>query len=347
MSSKPLVSVVIIFLNAELYIEEAVQSVLAQTYDNWELLLVDDGSTDGSAQIALRYAERYPEKVRYLEHARHRNRGMSASRNLGIRDSRGQYIAFLDADDLWLPYKLEQQVAIMDSYPEASMVYGSTQFWYSWTGEPQDVQRDYVAELGVQTNTLYRPPTLLTLLYPLQHVFGPSSSNLLLRRQAVERVGGFEEAFKGIYEDQAFLVKVYLHEPVFVASECWDRYRQHSNSCSAIVVNTGKYQSVRFFFLNWLVEYLSQQGVDDSEVWKLLREKRLITQARVHAQEGKWVRASRDMLLLLRYYPRAVVHACWKRIARACSSLLRVVPVGPKATASGAKEQDKYLSHDT
>src|ERR687889_2435319 len=96
MSSKPLVSSIIIFLNRERFIQEAIESVFAQTYDNWELLLVDDGSTDGSTQIALRYAERYPEKVRYLEHPGHQNSGMSASRNLGIRYAKGEYIAFLD-----------------------------------------------------------------------------------------------------------------------------------------------------------------------------------------------------------------------------------------------------------
>src|SRR5215211_5603498 len=96
MSSKPRVSAIIIFLNAEKFIEEAIESVFGQTYDDWELLLVDDGSTDYSTQIALRYAEHYPEKVRYLEHPGHENRGMSAARNLGLSHARGEYVAFLD-----------------------------------------------------------------------------------------------------------------------------------------------------------------------------------------------------------------------------------------------------------
>src|SRR5919198_1004258 len=105
----PLVSAIIIFLNAERFIQEAIESVFAQTYDAWELLLVDDGSTDGSTAIARRYAEQHPGKVRYLEHNGHQNRGKSASRNLAIRNCTGEYIAFLDADDVWLPRKLEQQ----------------------------------------------------------------------------------------------------------------------------------------------------------------------------------------------------------------------------------------------
>ena len=95
MNSRPLVSVITIFFNEEKFIEDAVKSVFAQTYQDWELLLVDDGSTDKSTEIARRLAEQHPEKVRYLEHDGHKNRGMSASRNLGIRNADGEYHRFL------------------------------------------------------------------------------------------------------------------------------------------------------------------------------------------------------------------------------------------------------------
>src|SRR4030095_6915955 len=114
MGSKKLVSVILIFLDAEPFIQEAIESVFAQTYDHWELLLVDDGSSDGSTAIARHYVEQCPENVRYFEHQGHQNRGMNASRNLGLRHARGKYIALLDADDVWLPVKLEQQVAILE-----------------------------------------------------------------------------------------------------------------------------------------------------------------------------------------------------------------------------------------
>jgi glycosyltransferase involved in cell wall biosynthesis len=135
------VSVVAIFLNAKRFIEEAIESVFAQTDNRWELLLVDDGSTDGSAAIARRYAERHPEQVCYLEHLGHVNRGMSASRNLGVSNARGKYIAFLDADDVWLPHKLEQQIPILDSQPEAAMVYGLSQFSRSRRCHPRAYRR--------------------------------------------------------------------------------------------------------------------------------------------------------------------------------------------------------------
>ena len=84
MTANQLVSVVIIFLNAESFIEEAIESVLAQTYGRWELLIVDDGSTDGSKNIARDYAIKNSDKIIYLEHPEHQNKGMSASRNMGM-----------------------------------------------------------------------------------------------------------------------------------------------------------------------------------------------------------------------------------------------------------------------
>jgi glycosyltransferase involved in cell wall biosynthesis len=274
MEHQPRVSVITIFWNAAQFLQEAIGSVFAQTCDDWELVLVDDGSTDGSAAIALRYAERYPGKVRYFEHAGHENHGASASRNLGISHARGEYIALLDAEDVWLPHKLQQQVAILDSQPEAGMVYGASQYWYSWTGNPAALQNDCVPPLGVPPNTLVRPPTLLTLSYPLGKGHAPCPSDLLFRRQMVERIGGFEETFHGVYqlyEDQVFLVKVYLRTAVFVASACWNLYRQHPDSCVSAVTRAGQYHTVRLFFLNWLAEYLAKQGGDDAEVWKALQ----------------------------------------------------------------------------
>jgi glycosyltransferase involved in cell wall biosynthesis len=281
-------------------------------------LLVDDGSTDDSTNIALRYAERYREKVHYLEHPGHQNLGMSATRNLGIASAGAEYIAFLDADDVWLPHKLEQQVEIFSSYSEAAVLYGNTQWWHSWTGDAKDIQRDLVPKLVVRSNTLVKPPTLLTLSFPLGKGASPSLSNLMLRREVVDRVGGFEERFRGGYEDQAFLAKVYLKESVFVASEseCWDRYRQRSDSCVAVLERTGQHHSVRLFFLNWLTEYLSEQGLEDPEVWRLLQKKQLITKVQAHMQKGEWKQGVGGLLVLLRQHPQVLVRACWRLASR-------------------------------
>jgi glycosyltransferase involved in cell wall biosynthesis/peptidoglycan/xylan/chitin deacetylase (PgdA/CDA1 family) len=272
MSNRPDISVITIFFNEEEFIEEAVNSVFTQTYQDWELLLVDDGSTDQSTVIARRFAEQYPEKVRYLEHAGHTNRGMSASRNLGMRQAHGKYIALLDADDVWLPEKLARQVAIMEAQPEVSMVYGRTEYWYSWTGRPEDMDRDQVPDVGVQLDTRFEPPALLTQLYPLGKGTAPCLCSLLIKAEVMKGIGGFEEAFTGFYEDQAFLTKMYLSEPIFVSSGCWDRYRIHPASCSATVKQTGQYHSFRERFLQWLKTYLQSRTVTDSAVWRVLTE---------------------------------------------------------------------------
>lgn len=270
----PLVSAIIIFLNAEKFIQEAIDSILAQSYSNWELLFVDDGSTDRSSEIALNHVQKYPGKVKYLEHPGHANKGMSASRNLGIRHAKGAYIAFLDSDDIWLPHKIERQLTIFKKYQRASMVYGATRYWYSWSGHSDDTKRDYVPNLGVQPDKLFDPPSLSTLLYPLGKGTAPCPSDIMVRRKAIERIGGFEKSFTGkyqLYEDQAFLAKMYLKEPVFVSSQCWSWYRLHPDSCMSTVKQAGHYHTVRLYFLNWLKEYLSVEGVHDIELWSALQ----------------------------------------------------------------------------
>jgi glycosyltransferase involved in cell wall biosynthesis len=273
MAGRPLVSVIIIFLNAERFIGEAIDSVFAQSCSDWELLLVDDGSTDTSTRIARDYAARFPDKVRYLQHDHHENRGMSGSRNLGIISARGEFIAFLDADDVWLPHKLDRQVEIMRGQPDAAMVYGLTQYWYSWTGRAEDIQKDFVPQLGIGPYTLVSPPTLLTLLLESKAPT-PCPSDILLRREVLDRAGLFEEQFRGLFEDQVFLSKVYINAHVYVAGEHWFKYRQHTDSCVSIVGEAGKKYSTGLLFFDWLEDYLTAQGVTNKEVWDALEGKR-------------------------------------------------------------------------
>ena len=104
----PLVSVIMPAFNAEWYLEEAIRSVMAQTYPHWELLVLDDASTDNTARIAARLA-RTDARIRLLQNAE--NVGVAATRNRGLSLCRGDYVAFLDSDDRWHPQKLERQLA--------------------------------------------------------------------------------------------------------------------------------------------------------------------------------------------------------------------------------------------
>lgn len=266
--TSPLVSSIIIFLNGEQFIEEAIASIFAQTYENWELLLVDDGSSDGSTAIAQKCARQHPNKVRYLEHEGHQNRGMSASRNLGIRHAKGDYIGFLDADDLWLSHKLEQQLESFNRYPEAAMVYGRTQIWYSWAGETSGKEQDHFYELGVRPNSLIQPPILFKQL--LQNKYQtPTTCNALTRREVFEQVGQFEEAFRSMYEDQVFFSKVTLHKSIYVSKACWAKYRQHLQSCS-VKSEKQNYYAARKPFLSWLEHYIKVQKIQELEIIQLV-----------------------------------------------------------------------------
>ena len=272
MQREPLVSVITIFLDEERFLAEAVESVIAQTYENWELLLVDDGSTDGSTEVARGYVERFPGRIRYFEHEGHENRGMSASRNLALRHARGDYITIIDGDDVWLAHKLERQLEIMESHRDVGLLFGASEYWAGWTGRPEDQQRDRVQQIGVPPNQVFEPPSLVTACYPLGAASAPCPSDLMLRRNVLEDVGGFEDSFRGFYEDQAFLVKVYLKARVFVSDECLDRYRMHEDSCCAVVERAGEYDLWRHRFLRWFQGYLDRRGVTSSEVRGALRE---------------------------------------------------------------------------
>lgn len=264
------VSVVMPFLDAERFIVEAIRSVLAQSYPSWELLLVDDGSTDGSAAIAREHARRHPDRIRCLEHEGRRNRGAGASRNLGIRAARGDLLALLDADDVWLPNKLEEQVALLDAHPEAGMLYGSTLLWHGWTGRPEDAARDRRLPLGVALDTTHPPPALLVRLVR-GRAASPGTCSVLLRREAAERAGLFEESFADVYEDQVFYAKVFLSTPVHVADGVWDRYRIHPRSSWSSAQREGRARAARRAWLEWLAAHLSGRGLAHGRLWRELK----------------------------------------------------------------------------
>ena len=270
-SGAPRVSIVTPFLNAGTFIQEAIESVLAQTYAHWELLLVDDGSTDESTSIAQAFAAAHPDRIHYLTHQGRVNEGASASRNLATRVARGEYVAFLDADDVYLPRKLEEQVPLLDARPDVGMLYGGTQYWHSWTGRPEDRARDWVwRRYGVAPNATVAPPRLLaTFLRDGGTV--PCMGSVLARREAIEHVGGWEESFRDICDDQVFHAKLSLKVPIFIADGCWDRYRQRDGSVCHTVKQAGQTDAAFKRYLSWLEGYLSQQRVADPDVRAALR----------------------------------------------------------------------------
>ena len=263
----PLISVVMPIFNRDAFVVEAIDSVLAQTYENWELILVDDGSTDRSYEIAQEFAARLPEKIRCVTHEDRVNRGISATRNRGVEVARGEYIACLDSDDMWVPRKLESQIRILKNNPDVGMIIGATEYWH-----PAERHLDRVLLAGGPRDRLIQPPELFYEMYPLGDGVAPSMNTVLLRKDVLARIGGWEESFRTTYEDQAMLTKVYLSAPVYISSEVGDIYRQHPQSIMRTELIGIRYFRKRYLFLLWLEGWMRSQQPDRTAELKLVQK---------------------------------------------------------------------------
>ena len=270
----PTVSVVCPVYNVEEYLAEAVESVLAQDFDDFELLLVDDGSTDASGSIARNFATCRPEKIRYLSHPTNDNRGPGATRNLGIGVARAKFVAFIDGDDRWVPSKLREQLAIFERHPDVDAVLGSVNYWRSWRGG-----NDELKLTGHVRGRPVRPPEASLRIYPLAKVTAPSMSDLIVRRDVAIAAGGFEDEFVGrwqLYEDQTFLSKLYLHATIYISEKVWSDYRLHDRSCVAQAHRDGLFHGARSHFLHWFSNFLRDNPQLGSPAVRLAVERALL-----------------------------------------------------------------------
>jgi glycosyltransferase involved in cell wall biosynthesis len=249
----PTVTCVIIVYNGEAYLDEAIMSVVQQSSPDWELIIADDGSSDASPEIARRHAAA-DSRIRLITHPDSRNHGMSATRNLGWSESRSSFVGFLDADDVWEATKIEEQLELFSQHPDVAMVYGRTLIWHSW--HPNDTE-DFFYDLGVQPNRVHLPPTAFRNL--LRNVYQtPTTCNALMRRSAIAEVGGFDESFTGMFEDQLFFAKILLHFPAFVSGRCWAKYRQHHTSTSNMSAAAGSDLATQIRYLERVRHYVWQ-----------------------------------------------------------------------------------------
>ena len=194
MMNNPKISVIIPVYNGEKYIEEAIESILAQTYKNVELIVINDGSTDKSFEKIKPYLTL--QHIRYIEQ---KNKGTAAARNAGIRNSSGEYIAFLDHDDLWLPYKLEHQVEYMRENPEIGLVHGKFAF-IDKSGKSLQKKRKFIGISGMCFQDLF-------LLNRIGLV------TVLIRRECIQKAGYFDEEIK-FCEDYAMWLRISRYFPV-------------------------------------------------------------------------------------------------------------------------------------
>lgn len=228
--------------NTEAYLREAVDSVFAQqTSRTWELILVDDGSSDGSLPLAFELQAQHPGQVRVLRHPGGANCGISKSRNLALSHARGVNIAFLDSDDVWLPIHLETLSAVLDRRPGIAGVFAEAERWFEFdrpfheaTARAAWWGRNYLPPLlpPAQPSGLVLPGELVEWFLQDESLV-PCICSVMVRARAARAVGGFVDDFQGLYDDQAFHAKLSLRYPLYAEPTPVARYRKHSASCCA------------------------------------------------------------------------------------------------------------------
>lgn len=231
LSEPPLVSVIVPAFNASTYIGEALESAIRQTHLNVEILVIDDGSHDDTASIVETVAAR-DHRVRLL---RQSNKGVAAARNCGIEAARGEYVAPLDADDIWDSTKLEKQVRRMqESGPSTGLVYS----WWVWIDENRNLL-DSSPKWEVEGDVLERL---------IEINFTGNASVPLYRRKCLEEVGGYDTGLRGQgaqgCEDWELALRVAERHPAAVVPAFLVGYRRRSDSMSAACKTMWKSQSV-------------------------------------------------------------------------------------------------------
>ena len=208
----PKVSVVIPAYNAMAYLPETIDNVLEQTYSNFEVIVVNDGSTDNIKEWITQISDRRVKLVSQV------NLGLAGARNTGIRESEGEYLAFLDADDLWDFTKLAKQVQVLDSHPEAGLV-------YTWIS--------YIDERGKSTGRVVKPQSEGDIWQELtKGNLVECGSVAMVRRQCFEKCGVFDCNLGSFVEDWDMWLRIARTYPFKVIKEPLTYYRQVTNSAS-------------------------------------------------------------------------------------------------------------------
>jgi glycosyltransferase involved in cell wall biosynthesis len=206
------VSIIIATYNCDRYIEDAVKSVLHQTYQNWELIVVNDGSTDDTVKVL----EPYLERIRYIYQE---NQGVSAARNRGLKEAKGDFIAFLDADDFFvLPSKLAEQVRCFEEQPSVGIVQSGWQI--------VDNEGKKLLELGLWDKI----PNLDLETWLIENPVLPSA--MMFRRDWLERAGGFDPEFSHGEDTELVLRLIRMGCQATWFKKITVAYRQHNSNSS-------------------------------------------------------------------------------------------------------------------
>lgn len=211
----PEVSVVIPTYNRASLLAEALESVLNQTYKYFEIIVVDDGSTDSTDAVIKPY-------IGSIKYIRQNNQGNGAARNTGIKEAKGEFVAFLDSDDLWLPDKLEKQIKYLQEHPDVDMVYGNGIIF----GNTKDSGRSLIS---------HKKARQLSKKVTLRDEFMKStirSSTILIRKNILDELGGFDPNLR-VCVDGDFSLRTLSKYKVAFMDDILIRYRKHDGNISS------------------------------------------------------------------------------------------------------------------
>jgi glycosyltransferase involved in cell wall biosynthesis len=259
---KPIISVIVPIFNAGKFLDETIQSVINQTFTDWELILVDDGSTDDSLIIASEYSKK-DDRIKSLQHPGGVNLGVSCTRNLGIKYSAGTFIALLDSDDTWYRNKLEKQIDIFIRYPDISLVYHKLKTKF-------DLENFVFPEI-CGSGTVGRQDYIYKKMVR-DKVWMPNSS-VVFNANVLNKTGLFNEKLKYQIEDHLFFTKCTYHFKSYFLDEILGEYRIHSSSYTT---NTRWENS---FYEFWFYLLIDRSIKDKAVIFKAIYEnirKRLV-----------------------------------------------------------------------
>lgn len=215
--TEPLISVIMPAYNAEKYIAESIDTVVNQTYQNWELIVINDGSADNTEAIAHRYALT-DKRIKLINQE---NKKLSAARNTGIAAARGEWVAFLDADDLWVADKLEKQVNIINTTPNAGLIFSDG---YIFNDGDMNTDFPYGAAVGQYSGT-----EMYKLLYQGNYV--PILS-VLVKKTHLDKAGTQDEQFVACQDWDLWLRMAVSNVLFYGMPDRLFYYRRHSLNMS-------------------------------------------------------------------------------------------------------------------
>ncbi|BAZ00088.1 amino acid adenylation domain-containing protein [Tolypothrix tenuis PCC 7101] len=308
------VSVIIPAYNSANFLPEAIESVLKQTYPVFEIIVVDDGSTDETKQVC----DRYP-TIKYIYQS---NQGLIGARNTGFEASTGEYILFLDSDDTILPDAVESGINAITAHPEAGFVFGN------YALQSQNPDGSYInEEIYENHQEVANYENILAGKIKLQ------CACILFQRQAIESVGAFDPKTKGA-EDYNLYLRIAREFPIYAHGQLVSTYRYHGGNVSAnpaaMLINSLNAHSLQLAFIQQSgnKEYAAayEQG---RQAWIKLFIERIPYEIKRFIQSEKWLDALGYLQLLLHYDPKLkfVDQKIYEISYQALLSQLRELPI--------------------